>query len=94
MEENKQELQTMPTFQHESDMQRLMKIIKWLVGIVVLLIVLLVGSNVAWIVYESQFEDIVTHTQTITQELSAEGDGDAIINDGVHINGESETDSD
>lgn len=86
------EVKTMPTFQHENDMQRLMKIIKWLVAIVAMLIVLLVGSNVAWIIYESQYVDTVT--TTVTQELSADGDGDAIINDGVHINGESKTDSD
>ena len=65
-------------------------IVKRLVVIIVLLIVLLVGSNAAWLWWESQWEDI-TET-TITQDLSAEG-GDAIINDGVHINGESAADS-
>lgn len=57
---------------------------------IILLILLLVGTNLAWLNYESQFTDEET---TITQELSSDGGGDAIINDGVHINGESETDS-
>ena len=58
---------------------------------IILLILLFVGSTFAWIYYESQFTDEVT-TQEVTQDLDAEG-GDAIINDGVHINGESTTDS-
>lgn len=58
---------------------------------IVLLILLLVGSNLAWIYYEAQFTDEVT-TQEVTQELDAEG-GNAIINDGVHINGEGTADS-
>lgn len=57
---------------------------------IILLILLLVGSNVAWLHYESQFADEET---TVTQELDTDGGGDAIINDGVHINGESKTDS-
>lgn len=47
--------------------------IKRLWIIVILLIVLLVGSNVAWIYYESQFEDVVT---TVTQEAVADGNSD------------------
>lgn len=58
---------------------------------IILLILLFVGSNLAWMYYESQFTDEVT-TQEVTQDLDAEG-GDAIINDGVHINGEGTTDS-
>lgn len=58
---------------------------------IMVLIFLLVASNVAWIWYESQFSKEET-TQEITQELDTD-DGDAIINDGVHINGEGETNS-
>lgn len=39
----------------------------WIV--VILLILLLVGSNIAWIVYESQFE-----TVTITQDVDQDAD--------------------
>ena len=42
--------------------------IKRLWIVIILLIVLLVGTNVAWLVYESSFEDVVTTEQTVTQE--------------------------
>lgn len=56
---------------------------------IILLIVLLVGSNICWIVYESQFVETET-TQTVTQEL----EGDNASNNFVGGNyGESKTDS-
>lgn len=58
---------------------------------IILLILITVGSNMAWLYHESQFTDEVVTTQEITQDLDAEG-GDAIINDGVHLNGEGTTD--
>lgn len=54
----------------------------------IILIFLLVGSNGAWLYYEKSFEDVTT---TVTQELDAGDGGNAVINDGVHINGESKT---
>lgn len=45
--------------------------IKRLWIIIILLIVLLVGTNCAWIYYESQFED-ATITQDVLQEVSGE----------------------
>ena len=60
---------------------------RWRIAFFVIFASLLV-TNIAWIVYENQFEDAVT--TTVTQDLDA-GEGDAIINDGVHINGESTT---
>ena len=45
----------------------------WIV--VLVLIVALVGTNVGWLIYESQFEDLVTTTQTISQEASTDGNG-------------------
>lgn len=56
--------------------------------LIILLIVALIGSNLTWILYVHQFETVET---TITQDLDS--DGDSIINDGVHINGENQTDS-
>ena len=64
----------------------------WIV--ILVLIVTLIGTNAGWIWYENQFEDVVTNTETITQDLDASDGGDAIIYDGVHINGESKTDGD
>lgn len=46
--------------------------LKWFI-ICLVLIVLLVGSNIGWLVYESQFEDVVT-TETITQEVEQDAD--------------------
>lgn len=56
---------------------------------IILLILICLGTNLAWLHYESQFTDETT-TIEATQELTADT-GDAIINDGVHIYGESET---
>ena len=57
---------------------------KRLVWVIVLLIVLLVGSNIGWLVYESQFEDYV-ESYTIEQE-GAETNN-SIINGGEIVNG-------
>ena len=61
-------LAVMPIAQHEKDQNRLMKIIKWLVAVIALLIVLLVGSNVGWLIYESQFETVETWEQEVIQD--------------------------
>lgn len=37
-------------------------------ALVLILLVLLVGSNFAWLIYENQFEEISTSTQTVTQD--------------------------
>lgn len=58
----------MPIAQHEKDQNRLMKIIKWLVAVVALIIVLLVGSNIGWLIYESQFETTETWEQEVIQD--------------------------
>ena len=58
----------MPIAQHEKDQNRLMKIIKWLVAVIALLIVLLVGSNIGWLIYESQFETTETWEQEVIQD--------------------------
>lgn len=48
----------------------------------IMTIILLVGTNIAWVVYENQFEDIV-----VTQE-NADGYNNYIGNDGDIHNGE------
>lgn len=72
---------------HESAMARMERMVKRLWILCIILIALLVGTNVAWLYYENQFEDTVT---TVTQEVEADEGGRAIINDGVHINGNTE----
>ena len=54
-----------PYIAHESAVARLERIIKRLWVLVLLLIILLVASNGAWIWWESQYQTIET---TITQE--------------------------
>lgn len=65
-----------PYIVFEADMARFERIIKRLWITVILLIVLLVGSNIAWLIYESQFEDFEA---TITQDAQNES-GDIIMN--------------
>lgn len=60
---------SVPYVVHESAMARAERHSKRLVAIIILLIILLVGSNIGWLVYESQFEDYV-----ITQEVEQEAD--------------------
>lgn len=75
---------------HEGMMARMERTIRRLWILCIILIILLAGTNAAWIWYESQFMD---ESLTVTQDLDSGNGGDAVINDGVHINGESETDS-
>lgn len=68
----KAERKSVPLIVHESDMARLERSIKRLWILLILTIVLLVGTNAVWIVYESQFEDVVT---TIEAEQITRGGG-------------------
>ena len=45
-----------PYIVHEGAISRMERVNKRLIAIIVLLIVLLVSSNIAWMVYESRFE--------------------------------------
>lgn len=88
--DNTPNLPNVPYIVYEETMVKFERTIKrlWVLGII--LIICLVLTNSLWVYYESQWE--VVETTTVTQDLDAHH-GDAIINDGVHINGESETDS-
>jgi hypothetical protein len=68
--------------------QRHLRREKRLIAIIVLIIVLLVGSNIGWLVYNSQFE-IVEESTVITQE-NADGYNNYIGNDGDIVNGETD----
>jgi len=48
-----------PYFAHEGEMARMERVCRRLWVVVILLVVCLVGSNLAWVIYENQFEDIV-----------------------------------
>lgn len=64
---------------------------KRLVWVIVLLIVLLVGTNIGWLIYESQFEVVEETTETITttyeniEQITDEGGNNLIGGD--YVNG-------
>lgn len=64
-------MESMPIIIHESSMARSERTIKRLFIIIILLIVLLVGTNVAWLIYESQFEDITTTIKSDSEQGNA-----------------------
>lgn len=74
-----------PYFCHEGDMARAERTIKRLWILCILLIVLLVGTNIAWIHYESQFSDEVTVKQD-----SGMGPCNYLGGDGVITNGKTD----
>lgn len=74
----------------ESTIARFDRVIKRLWIIILILVFLLLGTNLAWLYYESQFEEVESTTTTVEQTTKS-GKGDATINDGVHINGDSDT---
>lgn len=76
--------EAVPYIVHESAMARTERGAKRLWVAVILLIVLLVGSNGAWLWYESQFETV--ETVEVTQE-NADGYNNYIGNDGDIVNG-------
>lgn len=86
---NTNDMAVMPIAQHEKDQNRLMGIIKSLIAVIVILIVLLVGSNVAWLVYENSFEEVVTTEETIIEGVTQETEGgDNNFVGGDYTNGE------
>ena len=81
--------EAVPYIVHESAMARAERGAKRLWIVIILLIVLLVGTNGAWLWYESQFETVTTE---ITQE-NADGYNNYIGNDGDIVNGETDSKS-
>ena len=85
-----------PYFVHQENMNRMdmshKRIEKWLITLCIIIFVALIGTNGAWLYYESQFEDVVTETYTAENDQG----GTAIANgDGtVTVNGESDLQKD
>lgn len=77
--------ETIPYIVHETTVARMERMIKKMWTVIILLVVLLVGTNATWLWYESQIEDIL-----ITQE-NADGYNNFIGNDGdITNNGEAD----
>ena len=70
--------EAVPYIVHESAMARAERGAKRLRVVIILLIVLLVGSNGAWLWYESQFEVV----ETTTIEAEQDGSGVNIVGGG------------
>ena len=79
-----QHAEPVPYIVHEGMMARAERTAKRLWITILLLIVLLVGTNGAWIWYQSQFEDVA-----ISQE-NEDGYNNFIGNDGDIFNGETD----
>ena len=71
--------ENVPYIVHESALARMERMVKRLWIAVLVLIFLLVGTNGAWLWYESQFEDVVT---TTTIEAEQDGSGVNIVGAG------------
>ena len=82
------ENQNVPYLMHEADMARMERANKRLWILLIILVCMLVGTNAAWIVYESQFQ-----TVDVSQEVDT-GEGDAFVAGYGDVNyGESQADS-
>lgn len=77
---------SVPCIAHEIAMARSKRNSKRLWIIILVLIVALIGTNLAWIIYENQFEVVEETTTTITQD-NADGYNNYIGNDGDIVNG-------
>ena len=76
-------LENVGTYNLEAMMARMDRIIKRLWIVILLLIVLLVASNCAWLYYESQHETETVTTQTVTQHTDTGGNNDFVGGDKV-----------
>lgn len=76
---------SVPYIVHEGIMTRFERVIRRLWIIIIILLVLFVGTNIAWIIYENQFEDVVTYSQEVEQDADGNGNNTFV---GGDYNGE------
>lgn len=82
---------SVPYIVHEGIMTRFERVIRRLWVIILILIVLFVGTNIAWIVYENQFEDVVTQTEMEVHQDTEDGGNNYAVNG--NFNGEADSTS-
>ena len=80
--------ENVPYLVHESAMARMERTIRRLWILLIMLVVLLVGSNALWLWYESQFETVTTSVEMQNER----GYNNYIGNDGDIYNGEAQSD--
>lgn len=76
-----QQAADVPYIVHESELARAERSFKRLWAAIILLIVLLFGSNAGWLYYESQFKETTT-----TIEAEADDGGNAVANNNGMVN--------
>lgn len=69
-----EKMATVPLVAHEGMMTRMERTNHRLWILCIFLVICLVASNVAWVIYESQFE---YYDETTTQEVTQQADGDS-----------------
>lgn len=85
-------MKDVPYIVFESEMARLERIIKKQFILIIVSLCFLVGTNVCWTIYESQFEEVTT---TVTQDVEQDSkDGNNTFIGGDNVETESETDGD
>lgn len=85
----KRKEQTVPIVSAECEATRQNIVIKRLIWVIVLLIILLFGSNIAWIAYESQYEIVrETYEYQVDQDTLV-GHNNCVIEGGEIANGSS-----
>lgn len=79
---------SIPYVAYESAMARSDQNSKRMWIVILVLILALIGTNLAWIVYETQFETV--EESTVVEQENSNGDNNYIGNDGDIIYGETE----
>lgn len=82
-EEKRNAPETISYFVHEGMMARQERHIKRLWILCIIIFLALVGTNAGWIIYEAQFEDVVTVTQDVDTQSSpayVNGTGEMTVN--------------
>lgn len=72
-------------YAYESALNKCTRIIKWLIMVIVLLVLLLTGSNVAWIIYESQFEEVTTSEENEVSAIQI-GEDNTVVGGDMNVN--------
>lgn len=77
-----------PYVVHESEMARSERNSKRMWIVILVLILALIGTNLAWIIYNSQFETV--EESTVVEQENSNGDNNYIGNDGDITYGKTE----
>jgi hypothetical protein len=86
-----EKIMTVPYIAHQSAAARQERQIRRMWIVVLVLICALIGTNIAWIIYENSFEDhVITEEYDVEQDADGGGYNNSIIDGGEIVNGEAE----